>query len=260
MNDELTLPTAMAISGTAASPWLGGRSGVTWNPFISALMALVGLRLGFWVPNPRHTSKARLFRPNHFRPGLIELLGLNLREDSETCLLNDGGQFESLALYELVRRRLKLIVLCDGAADPGYKLANLHNVLMRIQRDFGVRIEFQGRKLGDLVPSVDAEYPTGVRFSKNSHVVAKITYSDGSTGQLVYLKAVLVKDLPFDLLAYKAANQDFPDRSTSNQFLDEEQFEAYRELGYAIADGIAPKIKLMLDRTIPTSARALAVP
>ena len=35
---------------------------------------------------------------------------------------------------------------------------------------------------------------------------------------------------------YKSANRDFPDQTTADQFLEEEQFEAYRELGYEIAD------------------------
>ena len=36
--------------------------------------------------------------------------------------------------------------------------------------------------------------------------------------------------------AYKGVNPDFPDQSTADQFFDEEQFEAYRELGYRIAE------------------------
>ena len=37
-------------------------------------------------------------------------------------------------------------------------------------------------------------------------------------------------------VATKGQNHDFPDQSTANQFFDEEQFEAYRELGCGIAD------------------------
>ena len=37
-------------------------------------------------------------------------------------------------------------------------------------------------------------------------------------------------------MGYKGINPDFPDQSTADQFFDEEQFEAYRELGYVIGD------------------------
>ena len=52
MGDELTVPTAMAISGAAANPWTAAGSGVTRNPLVGMLMALMDLRLGFWVPEP----------------------------------------------------------------------------------------------------------------------------------------------------------------------------------------------------------------
>ena len=87
MGNELTLPTAMAISGAAANPWAGSAgTGVTRNPLVSMLMALMNLRLGFWLPNPNDDGRPpwrsckKSFRANHFQPGLKEVLGLNLRE------------------------------------------------------------------------------------------------------------------------------------------------------------------------------------
>ncbi len=139
MGNELTLPTAMAISGAAANPWTGsGGVGVTRNPLVSMLMALMNLRLGFWLPNPNDDGRppwrscTKSFRANHFDPGLKEVLGLNLRETSPVCLLSDGGHFENLGLYELIRRRLRLIVLCDGTADPDYAFTDLQNAVARI--------------------------------------------------------------------------------------------------------------------------------
>ena len=32
--------------------------------------------------------------------------------------LSDGGHFENLGVYELIRRRCRHIVLCDAGADP----------------------------------------------------------------------------------------------------------------------------------------------
>jgi|GEM_PF-2419061 len=42
--------------------------------------------------------------------------------------------------------------------------------------------------------------------------------------------------MPADLICYKKAHISFPDQSTADQFFDEKQFEAYRELGYLIAE------------------------
>jgi hypothetical protein len=246
MGDELTLPTAMAISGAAANPWTAsGGIGLTRNPLVGMLMALMNLRLGFWLPNPNPKCRSRRwrrsckksFRANHFEPGLKEVLGVSLREESPVCLLSDGGHFENLGLYELIRRRLRLILLCDGTADPDYAFAGLHNALARIAADFGARVEFDKETtLKRFMPSIDAIYPRGVRLSESAYAVAQIIYSDGRTGHLVYLTTALCKDLRLKLLGYKSANRDFPDQSTADQFFDEEQFEAYRELGYVIAD------------------------
>jgi hypothetical protein len=245
MGDELTVPTAMAISGAAANPWTAaGGSGVTRNPLVGMLMALMNLRLGFWVPNPnddyrsafRRSCKAS-FRANHFEPGIKEVLGISLREKAPVCLLSDGGHFENLALYELIRRRLRLIVLCDGTADPDYAFADLQNALARIGSDFGARVEFDKETtLQRFMPSIDAIYPRDVRLSESAYAIGQIIYADGSTGHLVYLTTALCKGLRLKLLGYKGANRDFPDQSTADQFFDEEQFEAYRELGYFIAE------------------------
>jgi hypothetical protein len=255
VDNELTLPTAMAISGAAANPWTAsGGIGVTRNPLVGMLMALMNLRLGFWLPNPNEKSRGRLrrsctrsFRANHFEPGLKEVLGLGLREDSPVCLLSDGGHFENLGLYELVRRRVRLIVACDGTADPDYAFADLQNAMARIWADFGARIEFEQPALTPFMPSIEAGYPRDARISERAYAVAEITYSDDSKGQLVYLTTALIEGLRLKLMGYKGANWDFPDQSTGDQFFDETQFEAYRELGYAIADQV---VREQLDNVL----------
>ncbi len=256
MGDELTLPTAMAISGAAANPWAGSAGvGVTRNPLVSMLMALMNLRLGFWLPNPNPKTRerwwrrscAKSFRANHFEPGLKEVIGASLREDSPVCLLSDGGHFENLGLYELIRRRPRLIVVCDGTADPDYAFSDLLNALARVGTDFGARIEFDRQTtLQCFMPSIEAVYPREVRLSKSAYAVADITYADDSPAKLIYLTTALCQGLRLRLLGYKGANPDFPDQPTADQFFDEEQFEAYRELGYFIASAAAREIAAQL--------------
>lgn len=242
LGGRLTLATAMAISGAAANPNTGGGGvGLTRNRSVSLLMALLNLRLGYWCRSPRYG--AGWFRPNHFIPGLVQAFGLH-KEDSRFIEISDGGHFDNLALYELIRRRLRLIILCDGAADPKFGFADLNTLRRRIAADFGARIHFD---LGegtpeDLIPNrLKALFPDGAGYAtdgdmaERGYLLARISYADGSTGVLVYIKTTLVKDVSFGVKAYKGAHPDFPDETTADQFFDEEQFDAYRELGNFLA-------------------------
>ena len=257
MRGQMTLATAMAISGAAANPNAGvGGVGLTRNPFVSVLMALLNLRLGYWVRNPTPHRPRRL-RANHIHPGLYEILTVGYRETRWFLQLSDGGHFENLGLYELIRRRLKLIILCDGTADPNFSFGNFQTALRRISADFGARIEFGDRdkpdddtnKLKRLTPQDNhvAGYPKGVKLADQGHIVGDITYADGTTGTLIFLKTTLIPGLRVELMGYRGANPDFPDQTTADQFFDEEQFEAYRELGYTIAKKMIEDIEANSD-------------
>ncbi len=156
-----TLATAMAISGAAVNPNAGpGGMGITRQPVLSVLMGLLNLRLGYWARNPKialQTGNAkpgtRWMRPNLLHPGLFESFGrFNLNEYERHLLLTDGGHFENLGLYELVRRRLKLIVVCDATADPEFKFGDLANAIQKVRADFGALIDISAEQLATLVP------------------------------------------------------------------------------------------------------------
>ena len=55
-----------------------------------------------------------------------------------------------------------------------------------------------------------------------------------SEGYLLYIGTTLVRGLPEDIYSYAESDPTFPDQSTADQFFDEKQFEAYRELGYQL--------------------------
>jgi hypothetical protein len=40
------------------------------------------------------------------------------------------------------------------------------------------------------------------------------------------------------VIGYSLAHDTFPHESTANQFFDEEQWESYRALGYAMMEGL----------------------
>ena len=258
--DPLTLATAMAISGAAVNPNTGaGGKGPTRKPTMSLLMALLNLRLGYWVPHP---GAYRTHGPvvSHFGAAFYELSRSGFEEHREMIQLSDGGHFENLGVYELIRRRVKLIICCDGAADPDFEFVDLQVLTRRIAVDFGAQIKFdRDNRLENLIPRepdpqkvinrdawVDA-YPAGVKFATRGHIRGTITYKDKTEGTFILLKTTMIRNLSLLVKGYKAANRDFPDQSTADQFFDEEQFEAYRELGYEIADRMVrdPRVGIM---------------
>jgi hypothetical protein len=57
----------------------------------------------------------------------------------------------------------------------------------------------------------------------------------GTEGVLVVVEACLSRDTRPDLIAYRARAPRFPNDPTSNQFFNDQQFEAYRTLGAGAA-------------------------
>jgi hypothetical protein len=241
MGGGMTLATAMAISGAAVNPSTGcGGEGVTRQPLLSMLMGLLNVRLGYWAPSPNPKKQPWLVRePNFLWPGLWELLlRKSLNEDTRFIQLSDGGHFENLGLYELIRRRLKLIVVCDGAADPDYNFSDLANAIEKARADFGALIKVECKDLEPLVSraregAADGECPE--KFAERGYLVADIHYADESRGKLIYFTTTFTRGLSADLYGYRKEHPEFPDQSTSDQFFDEKQFEAYRELGFQLA-------------------------
>lgn len=239
MKGGMTLASAMATSGAALNPSAGcGGEGVTRSPALSVLMGILNFRLGYWVPNPKNWEKrwsGGLQNPNFLLPGLWEVLFRNrLKEDGAFLQLSDGGHFENLALYELVRRKLKLIIVCDGGADPEFSFSDLANAMEKVRTDFGTLIMIDNEKLKALIPKAEKE--TGEpSCAGQGHLVATIKYADNSEGTLIYLTTTFFRGVSADLYGYKKAHPAFPDEPTSDQFFDEKQFEAYRELGFQAA-------------------------
>jgi hypothetical protein len=237
----LTLASAMSISGAAANPHTGRAGGLARNAVVSFLMSMLNLRLGYMDINPdaAHHNALLPKRPNLFFPGLAELCSSGFTESSHFIELTDGGHFENTGMYELIRRKMKVIVSTDSGADENYAFADLANAIERVRVDFGVNIRFRGDfDLSDVVPGADADNPSlhkDIRFAKRGFAIADIHYADGATGTLIVIKPTLLPGLPADVYGYKIADTTFPQQTTADQFFDEAQFESYRELGYQLA-------------------------
>jgi Domain of Unknown Function (DUF1080)/Patatin-like phospholipase len=226
---EVSLATAMAISGAAASPNMGYHT----SPAPAFLMTVFNLRLGWWLGNPRRERSYQKSGPLNVLWSLVcELFGLT-SDEGKYIYLSDGGHFENLGIYELVRRRCRFIVSCDAEEDHTFGFGGLGNAIEKCRSDFGIDID------------IDVE-PIRRRSEKGHSAwhcaIGKINYSrvdtDERDGILVYLKSSLTGDEPTDALRYAAANPEFPHQSTSDQWFDESQFESYRVLGFHVAENV----------------------
>jgi hypothetical protein len=218
------LGLAMGISGAAASPNMGS---FTQSTPVAFLMTVFNVRLGQWLGNPRHRGTWTRATPRLGLWDLVnELLG-GTDDESGYVYLSDGGHFENLAIYELVKRRCGLIIACDAEADGGYGFEGLGNAIRKCRIDLGINIDLD---VVDILPQ-----ETGGP-SKLHCAVGRIHYETvdlaAPTGTIIYFKASLTGDEPTDVKNYKKTNEAFPHESTIDQWFSEAQFESYRALGY----------------------------
>ena len=227
---SLTLGAAIAISGAAVNPNMGYHS----SPAVTFLLTLFDARLGWWLPNPRHPEHPRADSAPFFGRWLLaELLG-RTHAGGKFVHLSDGGHFENLGLYELVRRRCRFILCVDAAADADRAFGDLGNAVHKCRVDFGAEIDVD----------VSALAPRGDGLAERSCAVGRIRYADGSSGTLLYLKPSLTGEEPADIAHYARSHACFPHEPTSDQFFDEAQFESYRRLGEDIATrALAPVLE-----------------
>lgn len=219
----LTVATAMAASGAAVNANAGYiGTGVTRDRLVSAVMTVLNMRLGVWIGNPGNRGTRPWKRvPTFLSPMMgVGLFGWGHRRTSPFVELADGGDFENLGLYELVRRKLGVIVVIDGEADSTLALPALVSAINRIEEDFKATVSFIADSGPErFVPgAAGQDYPAGVRYARAPFLVATITYADNSQGALIYIKATMIKNLNFTTSGYWAGNQTFPHQSTADQF------------------------------------------
>jgi len=252
--EVLPIETWISLSGAAFSTGLGSRTSFG----LSLLCGIFNVRLGYWWDSgidpaaragrsmPTWSGRAQLVL-GRLLPVQMHLLDEFLARfsgpNSRRWYLSDGGHFENTACYELIRRRVPVIVVCDDGADPDYRFGDLANLVRKARLDFRTEVTFleeadyadepAGRFFGSL-SRLRRDPADG--FAEKHAALARISYPDGSRGVLVVLKPTLTGDEPLDLLEYRAGHDQFPQEPTSDQFFDEAQWESYRKLGEVIGE------------------------
>jgi hypothetical protein len=198
------------------------------------------------MPNPKRIPKTF--------PNVLTSLIDSAREwhKRQYFFVSDGGVHENLGLVQLLKRRCRLIICVDASHDPKRQFADLAKAVAEVRVHEGTRLvevapnaedKTVGLTLTELCDSVTRE---GINqpFCRAHFKVGQILYPDGSKGTLVFVKPTLTGDESIDLLHYRAKNNQFPHESTSDQFYEPTQVEAYRRLGEHIGKRIARAIGL----------------
>jgi hypothetical protein len=243
----LDLATAMAISGAAASSNMGSASIRPLRP----TLALLNIRLGYWLKNPRYVaSNGRAKLNGTLRQRLRDLrkamtpflwseISGRLYENSNDVYLTDGGHIENLGVYELLKRRCKLIVAVDGEADFSMNFPSFVTLQRYARIDLGVIIDMPWntiRKTTCTQMGLHAGADQSPEPAKGPHAaIGRIDYGGGEEGLLLYIKSSLTGDENDYVRDYARRHDLFPHETTGDQFFSEEQFEVYRALGFHAA-------------------------
>jgi len=244
----ITLGTAMTISGAAASPNMGYHS----SPPVTFLMTLFNVRLGCWLGNSaavplqwyqewlqwigldltkKVDPRQEIYRRPDPRHSVLPLINEAIGRTDERypyIYLSDGGHFDNTGLYEMIRRRCRIIIVSDASCDPKCDFEDLAGAIRKVEIDLKVPIDMR-----ELLFSPDPD-----KLKENKYcAVGQICYGkvDGEgavDGVLIYLKPALHQRQPVDLYSHGRSSPDFPHDPTMNQWFSEAMFESYRKLGF----------------------------
>lgn len=266
----ISLGTAMAISGAAANPNMGYNS----SPSITLLLALFNVRLGWWLGNPGKEGNKTYKEEGPLtaiRPLTEETFGLTT-DTKPWVNLSDGGHFENLGIYEMVRRRCRFILAVDAGCDPDFAFEDLGNAVRKIYIDLGIRVHFDDLDKLKNRPSAEALSTAG--GSIPYYTIGTIGYGaadgDCEDGVILYVKPAYHGTSRVEgagVRSYAVANPSFPHEPTADQWFSESQFESYRSLALDICGTFMDETKALPDlpgqvtlgqylKTFPDTARS----
>ena len=199
--------------------------------------------------------------------------------------MSDGGHFENTGAYELIRRGVKTIVICDHGADPDYQFKDLENLIRKARIDLGCSINvatkaavvshfgergaalfFNGNPKGwrdgmkdpsseafalllDIYRQKDSDETDSQRGMEQTPDVDQDAETSPyeKVGTIILVKPRVNQDLPYDIGGYALANPTFPQETTGDQFFSAAQWESYRALGYALAQSLLQRTRHGVD-------------
>jgi len=218
---------SMALTGGAFASAMGRQAlGTT-----QALLVALNLRLGAWVPNPRFAewfTDANTSPRVHLGYLVKELFGRYDPGRDPFVYVADGGHRENLGLVELLRERPDVVCCIDASGDrPGsFQTLKEAIALAAVELDIDIDIDL------DRLRAVDGMLPPDCAAAGT--IVYPLTMGGGS-GRLLYGRYQLSEAAAPALLQYGAAHPPFPNYSTADQFLSDDEHVQLVALGEHLA-------------------------
>jgi hypothetical protein len=249
-SEPLSVGQLCAISGAAAAAGMGRMT--TLGGALSFTFANV--RLGYWwmrghaLRKPWTTPRwSYLAIPVETFLYLFNEMTARYSRRYRRLYLSDGGHFENSGGLELIRRGVRLAVVCDNGADPHMTFGDLEILIRTARLDLGRNVEAAfSADVAALVGKAgtalffngkDGDWRAVAKAKDNEAfaLLLNITVSEGlharRVGQIIWLKPKPIAHLSDDVEGYVAGHPTFPHESTGDQFFDEAQWESYRRLG-----------------------------
>ncbi len=262
---ELAFPLSfgewLGVSGAAFSTGLGRGTGLG----TSMALGFANVRLGRWWKGlpPTPAMQEGWFRKAFPTQTYLldELRGLFYGDHRPYQYLSDGGHFENLAIYELLRtdrpRQVRLIVVADCGCDPDYQFEDLANLTRLVRIDHGLEIRVHKRAHGEaLLNQVFArpeDFKRGAdgllpERSGRCAIMLDVLGTERSAdrgvapgalfARIILIKPTLLAHVGVDIEQYHDTHERFPQETTMDQFFDEAQWESYRQLGLRIGQRV----------------------
>ena len=93
-----------------------------------------------WYPNPNKVRKFRLiYWPLYYTYSLFSLFS----RKNNLLKISDGAESNALGVFELFRRKCKLIICLDSGPDPKYGMQKLGNLVVKSRNELGYIIQFR---------------------------------------------------------------------------------------------------------------------
>lgn len=252
MQGQMSLGTAVAISGAAVSPNMGAK---TQTSAVAMLLTLLNVRLGYWASTPNRnlwrSAQASLW-PFY----MLKEFSSQTNDLSGYCYLTDGGHFDNTGLYSLVERGCRFIILADNGVDTKPCFEDLGDAIRRC------RIDFQAEISLDVSPFFkETDKISEDKLARSHYIVGAIEYAEEHLkhigwrevdaqdaekrrGLVILIKPSLVKEDSADIRQYARQNSGFPQQSTGDFWFDEAQFESYRQIGKISAQKVLVELGL----------------
>jgi len=171
-----------------------------------------------------------------------EMLGRTKLSD-RFLYVTDGGHFDNLGVVELLRRGCTTIYCLDAGGDPAGRYAALGEAIALARSELQVDIDIDPSPIDP--PEKGAPPGTDhvvgrIRYRATPSGAGEVTCDADETspfvGRIVYCRAAVTPQAPYDVRAFQAKDRRFPHHSTLDQLFDDEKFESYRALGAHTAD------------------------